>query len=70
MADIRNAPRGSVFLLHGCAHNPTGVDPTWAQWQQIATAVQTCGHIALFDVAYQGFATGDLNADAVCCVCW
>ena len=29
--DIEAAPDGSAFLLHACAHNPTGVDPTDAQ---------------------------------------
>jgi hypothetical protein len=24
MEDIEKAPSGSVILLHGCAHNPTG----------------------------------------------
>ena len=26
--DINAAPKGSIFLLHACAHNPTGVDPS------------------------------------------
>lgn len=62
--DIASAPRGSIFLLHACAHNPTGVDPTQAQWRQIADAIRGGGHIAMFDSAYQGFATGDLERDA------
>jgi aspartate aminotransferase len=37
---INAAPKGSVFILHGCAHNPTGVDPTMDQWAQIADAIQ------------------------------
>ena len=32
MEDLEKAPAGSVILLHGCAHNPTGVDPTKEQW--------------------------------------
>eukprot|EP00951_Prasinocladus_malaysianus_P049046 scaffold665175_cov61-Prasinocladus_malaysianus.AAC.1 len=24
MADIKEAPTGSIIVLHGCAHNPTG----------------------------------------------
>jgi aspartate aminotransferase len=28
--DMKNAENGSIFLLHVCAHNPTGVDPTQA----------------------------------------
>jgi len=35
--DLKNAPEGAVVLLHACAHNPTGVDPTQAQWKEIST---------------------------------
>jgi aspartate/tyrosine/aromatic aminotransferase len=28
LADLAAAPKGSAVLLHTCAHNPTGVDPT------------------------------------------
>jgi aspartate/tyrosine/aromatic aminotransferase len=43
----------------GCAHNPTGIDPTPEQWQQIADLCKVKGHMPFFDVAYQGFATGE-----------
>lgn len=49
----------------GCAHNPTGIDPTPEQWRQIADLCKTKGHMPFFDVAYQGFATGD---DLVMCL--
>jgi aspartate/tyrosine/aromatic aminotransferase len=61
---LEGAPDRSVFLLHGCAHNPTGVDPTRAQWEAVADVVLRKGHYAFFDCAYQGFASGDLDADA------
>lgn len=61
---LKSAPKGSVFLLHACAHNPTGVDPTKEQWHQIADLFVERGHFAFFDCAYQGFASGDLDADA------
>jgi aspartate aminotransferase len=64
MADIEAAPDGSVILLHGCAHNPTGIDPTKEQWSEIATLIEKKGHMAFFDVAYQGFASGSLDEDA------
>jgi len=64
MADIEAAPDGSVILLHGCAHNPTGIDPTKEQWSDIATLIEKKGHMAFFDVAYQGFASGSLDEDA------
>lgn len=61
---LKSAPNGSVFLLHACAHNPTGVDPTKDQWHAIADIIEQKQHFALFDCAYQGFASGDLDADA------
>jgi len=38
--DLTNAPENSVIILHTCAHNPTGVDPTPDQWKKIADVVQ------------------------------
>ncbi|CAL5869501.1 uncharacterized protein PFLUO_LOCUS3731 [Penicillium psychrofluorescens] len=61
---IQGAPAGSVILLHACAHNPTGVDPTQEQWKQIATVMRQKNHFPFFDCAYQGFASGDLARDA------
>ena len=57
-------PAGSVICLHGCAHNPTGVDPTKEQWSAIAGAVEANELVPFFDVAYQGFASGSLEEDA------
>ena len=56
-------PEGTCALA-GCAHNPTGIDPTKEQWQAIADLCKEKGHIPFFDVAYQGFASGSL--DQVC----
>nr|GMC76834.1 aspartate aminotransferase, mitochondrial [Ipomoea batatas] len=64
MDDIKNAPNGSFFLLHACAHNPTGVDPTEEQWKEISHQLKVKGHFALFDMAYQGFASGNTVKDA------
>lgn len=61
---LETAPPRSVFLLHACAHNPTGVDPTQEQWKAIADVMLTKNHYAFFDCAYQGFASGDLDNDA------
>jgi len=60
---LNSIPDGSVVLLHVCAHNPTGVDPTPDQWRQIADIFVRKRHYAFFDMAYQGFATGDLERD-------
>lgn len=40
MEDLRNAPSNSVIILHSCAHNPTGVDPTHEQWKEIADLME------------------------------
>ncbi|KAG7386026.1 Aspartate aminotransferase, mitochondrial [Phytophthora pseudosyringae] len=62
--DLEGAPDGSVFLLHACAHNPTGVDPTMEQWRKISDVMKAKKHVPFFDCAYQGFASGDATRDA------
>lgn len=64
ISTLNSAPDRSVFLLHACAHNPTGVDPTEEQWKSIASVFLAKKHYAFFDSAYQGFASGDLDRDA------
>lgn len=64
VADIEAAPGGSVVLLHACAHNPTGVDPSPDQWARLAEVMLRKNHVAFFDSAYQGFASGSLERDA------
>lgn len=61
---LEKAPEQSIVLLHACAHNPTGVDPTKEQWQQIADVMEKKKHFPFFDCAYQGFASGSLDQDA------
>jgi len=61
---LRSATPGSTVLLHACAHNPTGVDPTREQWAEIANIVRERKLVPLMDSAYQGYASGDLDYDA------
>jgi aspartate aminotransferase len=61
--DLRNAPDGSVVLLHACAHNPTGCDPSHEQWKQLSDLCHEKKFCVFFDSAYQGFASGDAEAD-------
>jgi aspartate/tyrosine/aromatic aminotransferase len=63
LKDLENAQPGSIILLHTCAHNPTGVDPTPEQWHQIAKVMKENDLFPFFDTAYQGFASGDLEKD-------
>ncbi|NLJ52006.1 MAG: aspartate/tyrosine/aromatic aminotransferase [Alcaligenaceae bacterium] len=53
----------SILILHACCHNPTGVDPSLEQWQEILEIIKTRNLIPFLDIAYQGFGEG-LNEDA------
>lgn len=57
-------PEKSIILLHACAHNPTGVDPKPEQWAQLSQLIKKRNLFAFFDMAYQGFASGDVDKDA------
>jgi len=61
---LQNATAGSIILLHACAHNPTGVDPTLDQWERILQLIKSRMHFCFFDMAYQGFASGNPDKDA------
>jgi len=60
---LRGASPGDVVLLHGCCHNPTGVDPSPSLWSQVGDVVEEQGLLPLVDLAYQGFGDG-LEQDA------
>lgn len=51
-------PATDAVLLHGCCHNPTGVDYTSAQWDEIAALLAEKGVLPLLDLAYQGLGFG------------
>ncbi|CAI5757298.1 unnamed protein product [Candida verbasci] len=53
-----NAPNESVVLLHACCHNPTGMDLTSEQWDEVLQIIQDKKFFPLVDMAYQGFASG------------
>ncbi len=55
---IAALPPRSVVLLHACCHNPTGVDLTRAQWDELVPLLRDRGLIAYLDLAYQGFGDG------------
>ncbi|KAL3469687.1 pyridoxal phosphate-dependent transferase [Aspergillus californicus] len=66
MIDTLNtqAQDGDAILLHACAHNPTGLDPSKEQWKTIASIASKKRLFVIFDLAYQGFASGNLDLDA------
>ena len=66
LADLRKLEAGTVVLLHACCHNPTGVDLSHEQWQQVAWLLKEKQLFPFLDLAYQGFKTGiDEDAYAV-----
>ncbi|AEG11516.1 amino acid aminotransferase [Shewanella baltica] len=58
MTDLSHANAGDVVLLHGCCHNPTGIDLNLAQWELVAQLCADKKLVPLFDFAYQGFGAG------------
>ena len=63
LAKLADVPAGDVVLLHGACHNPTGADPSAADWARIADVLAERSVLPLVDFAYQGFAVG-LEEDA------
>ena len=62
--DLKAMPEGSCILLHACAHNPTGMDPSEQQWAEISSVAKDRKLLPFFDIAYQGFASGNAPQDA------
>ncbi len=59
-------PAGDVVLVHGCCHNPTGLDLEPDDWQRLAGLAREHGFQVLVDLAYQGFGRSlDLDAAGV-----
>jgi hypothetical protein len=58
LAALRTLPARSVVLLHACCHNPTGVDLTRAQWEQLIPVLRERELLPYLDLAYQGYGRG------------
>jgi len=63
LATLRTAPAGDIVLLHGCCHNPSGLDPSVEEWQAITDVLVEGKLIPFLDMAYQGFVK-DVDEDA------
>lgn len=63
IAAIEGADATDAILLHGCCHNPTGIDYTPDQWDRIAAALAAGKALPIVDVAYQGLGHG-MDEDA------
>jgi len=57
-ADLERMQSGDIVILHGCCHNPSGIDFSPVEWQAIAAQAKSKGLICLVDFAYQGFGEG------------
>ena len=60
---IAAAESGDAILLHGCCHNPTGIDYSPAQWDEIAALLAAKRLLPVLDLAYQGLGHG-MDEDA------
>lgn len=58
LAELQRLPADTIVVLHACCHNPTGVDLSPEQWQQVVKVMQTTRLIPFLDMAYQGFGDG------------
>jgi len=63
-ASLNAMASGTIVVLHACCHNPTGVDPTPEQWDEILATVRARGLVPFLDLAYQGFGDG-IDADGI-----
>jgi aspartate/tyrosine/aromatic aminotransferase len=61
--DLEEQPEGCLVILQVCAHNPTGIDPIANEWDQLFESIEKKKHLIVFDLAYMGFASGNLEED-------
>jgi aspartate aminotransferase len=60
---LQQVPADDAVLIHACCHNPSGMDLSQDQWQQVAELARDVGFLPVVDMAYQGFGEG-LEEDA------
>lgn len=52
---LETLPEKSAVVLHAKCHNPSGRDPTFADWKEISQVIKKRKLLPFFDCAYQGF---------------
>ncbi|WP_374531345.1 aromatic amino acid transaminase [Novosphingobium sp.] len=68
-AVLAEAGEGDAILLHGCCHNPTGIDYSNENWDEIAGLIAARKVLPVLDLAYQGLGKGmEEDAYGVRCV--
>jgi aromatic-amino-acid transaminase len=55
---LADAQDGDAILLHGCCHNPTGIDYTLGEWEELAGLLSDGKVLPIIDLAYQGLGQG------------
>jgi aromatic-amino-acid transaminase len=60
---LESYPAGTIIVLHGCCHNPTGADLKPEEWKKIIEVAKSRQLVPFLDLAYQGFSDG-IEADA------
>lgn len=63
LSHFESSPDRSVYLIHPCAHNPTGMDPSTETWAKVIEICKRKKHVCILDSAYQGYASGSLETD-------
>lgn len=63
--EFKRIPEGDVVILHGCGHNPTGLDLSKKQWGEILSVIMERGLFPIIDMAYHGLSRG-LKEDSYC----
>jgi len=58
LATLNQVAKDDVVLLHACCHNPSGMDLTTEQWDEVVSVTAKQGYTPLIDMAYQGFGDG------------
>ncbi len=58
LTEFKSMPTGSVVIMHACCHNPTGIDLSDAQWNEVISIIKERSLIPFLDMAYQGFSHG------------
>ena len=63
LEDLNALPPQSIVVLHACCHNPTGVDLSPTDWQNVLDVIKAKNLVPFLDMAYQGFGDG-IHEDA------
>ena len=57
-AALSTAGPADAIMLHGCCHNPSGIDYTMEEWAELADLLAERGVMPIIDLAYQGLGQG------------